>query len=255
MNRSSESKIKTETKPVVSIIIPTFENEEIFTHCLRSILCFTKTPIEIVVVLNGGDYQVKSQSFQDSDIKWIVPGKNLGWMGGINAARSSVSGEYVLMLNDDAQILDFDNDWLNRLVESIKGNVVAAGPLSNAVMGNQNIGNSAGIGFKRHTTPAISGFCFLIKKSILDEMGWLDESLPGGDDLDLSLRLLKAGYELGICRDVFLFHRYAVTGRKVHGKYWDSQEHHDDINAGLIRKHGFLDWVRFETQRNIACAR
>ena len=233
-------------KDLVSIVIPTFDNEEVFGHCLRSILSFTSHAHEVMVVVNGQPYQLQKQKLPN--VHWLNPGSNLGWMGGINHAKPQATGEYVMMLNDDTQILDYDNGWLSRMVSVIKDRVVGCGPVSNAITGFQNIGRSIEVPFRRHTTPFVSGCCFLVRRDILDEVGWLDAGLRGGDDIDLSMRLRAKGHELAIVRDVFLFHRYASTGKRVHPGYWDSREHAEDIRIDLIRKHGLKKVLACEAE-------
>lgn len=227
-----------QTKGLVSIVIPTCGAEQEFTECIRSILSFTKHPFELITVYNGVKYNLSSNI--TLPLKMVYLPKNKGWMGGINAARDVVNGEYVLMLNDDTQVLDFDSDWLGRLVTKLEHNkgVGAVGPISNAIMGVQNLSCSSGMPNKCHTTPVLSGCCLLVRRDLLDKVGWLDESLPGGDDLDLSIRIRDTGNELAVSRDVFIYHQYATSGKKLHGSYWDSVDHVEDIQNALAKKHG-----------------
>lgn len=240
------------TKGLVSIIVPTYTNEPIFMECLRSVLSFTDHPFEFFAVFNGCNYDLQIQG-ETSNVKIIKLSKNRGWIGGINAAKSFVNGEYVLMLNDDTQVLDYDSGWLSRLVSVLESNnkVGAVGPISNAIMGYQNITASSTIAYRKHTTPLLSGCCLLVRKDLLDQVGWLDESLPAGDDVDLSIRLRDAGYELAITRDVYISHRYAQTGKRVFGDYWDSQEYSENMRNALIKKHGLKKFLTYEQSNQV----
>lgn len=57
------------------------------------------------------------------------------------------------------------------------------------------------------------GFCLLVKKKVLDEVGGFDERFVGGsfEDDDLSLRVLQAGYQLKIVLDSFVHHHGHAT--------------------------------------------
>ena len=57
------------------------------------------------------------------------------------------------------------------------------------------------------------GFCFLVKKNILNEVGYLDEIFTPGnfEDNDLSFRILEKGYSLVLCRDSFIHHYGSVS--------------------------------------------
>lgn len=232
----------------VSILVPTWNNEQIFSENLRSVLSFTKHSFEYIGIYNGCNYNIDISGSDIGDIKILRLPENRGWMGGINAAKSVISGDYVLLLNDDTQVLDYDSNWLDRLVITLEQNksIGAVGPISNAIMGTQNINQSSSIPHRSHTVPFLSGCCLLVRRELLDKVGWLDESLPGGDDMDLSIRIRDAGYELAVRRDVFILHRYATTGKRIYGEYWDSSEHTEAIRNALAKKHGFKKLMAYE---------
>jgi len=81
----------------------------------------------------------------------------------------------------------------------------------------------------------------VVRTAELQEMGGLDASLPGGDDLDLSIRYLKAGKHLIINRECYLHHFGQQTGIRV-SKGWNSPMHQEATNNALIRKHGVKAW-------------
>lgn len=228
----------------VDIIIVTYDNIELVERCLKSVHRYTAEPFRLIVVNNGNaQFSVLSKNCHV-----INTGKNLGWMGGVNAgikwAQENSPSPFVLWMNDDTQVLDHDYGWLPRMIKvfELDEKIGAVGPSSNAVMGFQSIQHQ-GLPQAFEAT-RLSGMCFLTKHSIVKEIGYLDESLPGGDDLDYSIRLTKSGYKLGVCRRTFLLHHYAATGKKVHGDYWDSREHTEASNCALIKKHGFKEWFK-----------
>ena len=244
---------------MISIIIPTFNNEQVFLQCLTSIVNFTEgVDYEVIVVLNGEDYKTNKKKlmlvgnkpettgFANVDntpldnVRYIKAPSNLGWMGGINLAKNVVKGEYILLLNDDTQIPDFNSDWLLKLKEVLDNYsyCVAVAPVSSNISGEQNTQYSQYIPRRLHKTSFLSGCCVLLKKDTIDKVGWLDENLCGGDDIDLSIRLMDNHGSLFIRRDVHILHKYATTGKKLYGEYWDSRDHSDNIQMDLIRKHG-----------------
>ncbi len=105
----------------------------------------------------------------------------------------------------------------------------------------------ATVPFRVYAARFLIGFCVLVRRSVLDKVGGIDNSLPGGDDLDLSMRLRSAGYKLIVDRDVFVFHHGFKTGNRVYGDVnepggWNSYEFLEKTNFALIRKHGFKAW-------------
>lgn len=239
-----------EVGPTVDIIVVTMDNVEMLQNYVASVTSWTSEPSRLIVVNNG---QTRFQMVGRKDITILDQEKNLGWMGGVNAgiryALEHSSAPYVLMMNDDTQVLDHDYGWLTKLVNvfGMDPKIAAVGPMSNHVMGQQN---SAIVGGQPAFESArLSGMAMLVRKDVLREIGLLDESLPGGDDLDFSIRLRKAGYKLAICRRTFLIHHYGQTGKRLHGEYWDSAAHTEKINTAIIQKHGFRWW--FNTVNDI----
>lgn len=230
-------------RATVDFICPTF-NSHTVNNFVNSLVRFTAEPFRLILV-NNGDKWPASAIPDDSRIVVLNAGNNLGWMGGINGglewALAHDPAKYICFINDDVQIMEHDYGWLPKMIAAFdKPGVGAVGPTSNAIMGYQSFNH---IGLPPYLeTAALSGMCMLVKREVIEKIGNLDESLPGGDDLDYSIRIRNAGYRLGICRRTFLYHHYAATGKRVHGEYWDSQAHSEAINAALIKKHGFKTW-------------
>ena len=57
------------------------------------------------------------------------------------------------------------------------------------------------------------GFCMLIKREALEKVGLLDEQFSPGnyEDDDYSIRLIKKGYKLYLCKDTFIHHYGSVS--------------------------------------------
>jgi len=112
-------------------------------------------------------------------------------------------------------------------------------------MGWQNIW--AGPWSGSFPVPFLIGFCMILRRSALEEAGGIDDSAPGGDDLDISIRLQNAGYDLVCFKNGFVYHHGFQTGIKLHGGPdqvggWNSPQMTERTNDWLIRKHGFLKW-------------
>lgn len=230
-------------RATVDFICPTMDNAAILSNFVRSLILWTAEPWRLILVNNGKD-PIRLEH-EDPRVIILTAPKNLGWMGGINAgiewAMAHDPAKYICFINDDVQIMEHDYGWLPKMLAGFdKPGVGAVGPVSNAIMGYQSFHH---IGLPPYVeAAALSGMCFLVKREVIEKVGVLDESLPGGDDIDYSIRIRNACYRLGICRRTFLYHHYATTGKRVHGVYWDSQGHSEAINAALIKKHGFKMW-------------
>ena len=231
-------------KASVSIIIPTFNQPKALYNTLYSIIRWTKSAYRIYVVDNSIDKYAKSICDSlSSDIAVIKSERNFGWMGGINLGVANSHEDYLLFLNDDIRILNYDGLWLQKMLETFLkvSDVGAVVPTSNNVMGYQSIINESNGVFE--IVPFVSGLCFLTSRKIFNRVGELDEHLSGGDDLDYSIRLRDSGYNLVIRSDVFIYHFGSLTGKSIYGSYWDSNDYTSKLQADLIRKHGFKKFL------------
>lgn len=230
----------------IDIVIPTFDNYQFLAPCLQSIL--RNKPAEnlfhIWVVNNG--HPDSCEWINNKDVTVLHADRNLGWEGALNYALRETEAPYVLFLNDDTLVPQSSRLWLNKMMQHfLDPKVGAVGCASNVVMGFQNI--FADTERSVFLTKFLIGFCMLVRRTAVKEVGGIDETLPGGDDLDLSIRLRKADYKLVCDRNVFVYHHGFKTGTRVKGDSqqkngWNSYEMLEKTNTALIRKHGFALW-------------
>ena len=233
--------------PIITIIIPTFNNPDYLIPAVTSILRNRATPglFEVLVINNG---HPKSCDYLKplKNVRVINAGTNLGWEGGIDLGMKNSNSPFVCFFNDDAFVPTGSRLWLNILLQYFRDTKVGAiGPASNVVMGAQNIFNDMPYPYFKATF--IIGFCALLRRSAFEAIGGMDMQLPGGDDLDWSIRLRKAGYDVLIDRSVFIYHHGFKTGTRLFGEAqkkngWNSFEQYDRTNQALIKKHGLKEW-------------
>lgn len=228
----------------IDIIIPTYDNFDQLTDCVQSMLMTGNDhPVNIIIV-NNGQARIP-MSFACGKVVDVE--ENLGWIGGLREGLKHSTSKYVLFANDDIFIPRASHKWLSRMTRDLDvyPNLGAVGPTSNVVMGNQNIWRVLPAPY--YQAMFLIGFCILVRREALDKAGGVQDMEYGGDDIDLSIRLRKAGYGLAVNRTVFVYHHGFQTGNRVHGDHtkpngWNSREMTDNTNTELIRKHGFLEW-------------
>jgi GT2 family glycosyltransferase len=187
------------------------------------------------------------EELSNPNIKVLQQTENRGWEGGLVEGLKVSDSPYVIFMNDDTFVPPHQRDWLMKLLDNFnEPDVAAVGPSSNVVMGNQNIF----IPIKEYLMRSkfLIGFCVAVRRSDLDAAGGIDESLPGGDDLDLSIRLRDLGKRLLIDRDVFIYHHGFKTGERVEGGPsqdggWNSISKIEKTNHALINKHGLIKFL------------
>jgi GT2 family glycosyltransferase len=237
------------TTEIVSIIIPTWNNPDFIVPCVQSLLNHraSENLFKIYVVDNGDKGSVKRYLPKEllKEVVVIEAGGNLGWEGGLKLGMTKIPKdvEFVMFLNDDTYLPYSSKFWLNKMLQYfINPSVGAVGPTSNVVMGLQNIFNIANNSVL--STQLLIGFCVLLRRSALEKVGGIDDTLPGGDDFDLSIRMVDNGFKLIVDRNVFVYHHGFKTGERLNGgsnvsNGWNSFEYQQRVNNALIKKHGF----------------
>jgi len=238
-------------EPLLTILMPTFQNPGQLQTTIDSLVVNTEYPYKIKVLNNDPSTEALENAVRGADFDGLEVehmGGNLGWMGAINKGMETVDTKFVALCNDDliwppgqGHFWRIMGQWFDEFSD-----LGAVGPGSNFVMGLQNIQNVKVP--PSFFTPLLIGFCIMMRSEHFREVGLLDETLPGGDDLDLSIRLKKAGFRLFAERRAYVHHVGAQTGGRVHGNYWNSLEQTDRSNNALIRKHSVSDWYHlFDT--------
>jgi len=167
---------------MISIIIPTCKEKNL-VPCLASIRKYTNCNYEIIVVANG--YDAPMESLPKDVVQMWYPEK-IGYPRACNEGIKISKGDFIVLLNDDTELLaQPPNLWLEMLMEPFNDPTVAiTGPW---MMHNTEIDRDF-----------LCFFCCMIRKSVLDKIGLLDEIFGAGyaEDVDLCCRAVASGYRL-----------------------------------------------------------
>jgi beta-1,4-mannosyl-glycoprotein beta-1,4-N-acetylglucosaminyltransferase len=171
-----------------SIVIPTYNHlEDCLKPCVESIIKFTDlSNVEVIIVANGCVDGTKDylKTLPTDYFKTIWLDAPSGYTHSTNEGIKIAKGEYVILLNNDTVLLPQNvNDWLKMLEAPFVSDekVGATGPMLN---------------FCPHSERNfLIFFCVMIKKTMFERFGLLDEIFnPGfGEDTDFSIRLQEAG--------------------------------------------------------------
>ncbi len=86
------------TRQNLSVIIVSYKSEHVIENCINSI----DNEIEIIVIDNSGDHQLKEKiETKYKNVKCILSKENLGMGAGNNLGIKNVNKDYVLILNPD----------------------------------------------------------------------------------------------------------------------------------------------------------
>ncbi|MDQ2999893.1 MAG: glycosyltransferase family 2 protein [Fibrobacterota bacterium] len=145
--------------------------------------------------------------------------ENLGFAAACNRGVELSQGDNIILINPDTEVFP---EWAARLAAHINPTVGAVGPVSNFVAGFQRAdyhqqvtedwAKTARIAARGNNkrgmdTRLLIGFFMMIPRTVWDKVGGMDpQFFLGCDDLDLSMRIREAGYNLIIASDVFIYH-------------------------------------------------
>ena len=213
--------------PLVSILVVTYDSREYLEPFLDSIRRNTSYPnYELIAVDNhsadGSAAELERHAQADPRIRVERLSRNLGFAGGNNLAARMARGEFLALLNPDTIVT---SGWLERLLRPLEEDAAVGlvGPVSN-FSGNETKVNAhyrspAGLetfAFDRARTKrgetssveVVPLFCGLLRRSVWEEMGGLDETFEIGtfEDDDFCLRLRNAGYRIVTAEDCFIHH-------------------------------------------------
>ncbi|HJC23095.1 MAG TPA: glycosyltransferase family 2 protein [Candidatus Eisenbergiella merdavium] len=210
-------------EPKISIVIPNKDHVEDLRRCITSIIeKSTYDNYEIIVVENNSEtreiFAYYEELANNPAVKIVTYKGAFNYSAINNLGVSQASGEYVLLLNNDIQIITVN--WMEELLMYAQRPDVGAvgGKLYYPDKTIQHAGVVIGLGTHRtaghvhyrqkrenlgymgrlcyaQNMSAVTGACLLVKKALYEEADGLDESFAVSlNDVDFCLKLRKLGY-------------------------------------------------------------
>lgn len=224
-------------KPLVSIVIPSKDNPEALRQCIHSVYAHTDYPnFEIIVVDNGSTARVRVglENFrQECPFTYLYLPMDFNFSAMCNAGVKEAGGEYILLLNDDMEVIE--DTWLTRLVgqASLKhvGSVGAkllypnstkiqhAG-ISNTIYGPghklKKMDDTVSYYYGRnrfvYDMIGVTAACLIMRRSYYLAIGGLYEGLAVAyNDVDLCFQLCGKGLYNVQRNDVVLYHHESLS--------------------------------------------
>lgn len=227
-----------ESPKKTAVVILTYNNLKYNQDCLDSIRSYTESgACEIIVVDNGSTDGTREWLRTQTDIKLLLNEENAGFPKGCNQGIAMAEKDSdILLLNNDTVVT---SRWLENLRKCLYSSdeIGAVGAVCNKNDNLQGMGwsydsldemqklaaqNNISDPGRWEEKVFLIGFCILIKRKVLDEIGPLDEAYTPGyvEDNDFSLRILTAGYKLMLCHDCFIHHYLGTEFRKDLSRFY-----------------------------------
>lgn len=226
--------------PKYSIVIPTYNHcEDLLKPCIESIKRYSNLDnLEVIVVANG--CVDGTRAYVDSLGSWaklIWVDEAIGYTKATNLGIKAARGEYVVLLNNDTELLAQPVDqWLHMLEEPLKQpDTGLSGPLQL---------------YDRYAASwVLIFFCVMVKRSLFNQIGLLDEIFTpgGGEDIDFTVRANLAGYK-SVCITETHFSREAGTNvgqfpiwHKDNRTFRDISEY----SKVIVKRNGLINCKRY----------
>lgn len=216
--------------PKISIITINYKQPKVTCELLDSLQKLSYPNLETILVDNG-QAQDDTTLYQQhlNTVKVINSEVNLGFAGANNLGIRQATGDYIMLLNNDTELSD---GVLEKLVETLQDtDIGAVSPVLRYFEAPEKV-QYAGFTEINHLTgrnrlvqqvpeahlvdtPYFHGAAVMMRKTVVEEAGLMpDDYFLYYEELDWSLMVRKAGYQLKVCTGVSVLHKESVTTGK-----------------------------------------
>jgi len=222
----------------VSAIVVNRDGGAALEECLESLSAQRGIAVETLVVDNASrEEEPRGIRERFSGVRVVPLTRNLGFAGGVNEGIARTAGEFVLVVNNDARLAP---DYAARLAArlALDGRLAAAQGV--VLRDDGQAIDTAGVswnargealplfhgadrfaaGTEPSEIPGVSATAAMYRRSALEgvaERGRVfdDAFFAYYEDVDLSLRLSRAGWRFALDPEAIAFHRGSMTGGRT----------------------------------------
>ena len=224
--------------PLISIVIPSRDNHAVLKQCIDSILSTTSYQHFEITIIDNGSVDPSTLKYLDgvsgnSKIEVLRYDKPFNFSELNNVGAHESRGDILLFLNDDTEIRQ--EDWLERLaayaqqphIGAVGAKLLYPNSNRNQHAGILNLEDGPGHAFLgedgdapgyfmrnllEYNWLAVTGACLMIERVKFEKIGGFDQSLPVAyNDVEIGIRLHKAGFFNVVCQRVRLTHHESVS--------------------------------------------
>jgi GT2 family glycosyltransferase len=216
------------------IVLLSYENPTLLEKCVMSVLHHTDVPSTLIIVDNNSRDPAVKEFLGDINgndtvrIEKVFSSENSGFAKGMNKGMRLSTAPYVCILNNDCVAT---KGWLSEMmkVAETSPDIGIVNPDSNTfgsipVPGVSIDEYAAALfrdkGGKYAELGHFIGFAALIKREVIDKIGFIDEAYEGVcyEDTDFSVRAQNAGYISALAEGAYVYHKEQASRRKLKNK-------------------------------------
>lgn len=210
-----------------SILIITYGRDEEFFDTLKCISKYDEDDIEVLILDNNKNNELESKIhsiFKDCSFKYkyFSDGTNYGVALGRNYLIKEATGDVLITLDDDVEF-----DSINELVGKVENYFNKYSSVGCLAFNIKNFYTRESVSYeiphgnktldftKNLYTYYFIGAGHAIRKDVYEKAGLYPEDLGlyGGEELDLSFRMLEGNFKILYTADITIYHKASIKGR------------------------------------------
>ncbi len=200
------------TSPKLSIVLVLYNQAELTLHCLEALQRDAGTAIEIIIFDNGSSDDSGLLLERLEGVKIIRNDENLHFLRGVNRAALEATGEFLLLLNNDARVLPGTIPAAIARLEAEADIGAVGGPIVLLDGMLQEAGSivfreGSCLGYGRGRDPGLAEFRFrrdvdycsgaflMMRRPLWEELGGFDTAFEPAyyEETDLCMRIWETG--------------------------------------------------------------
>lgn len=203
------------------VIVPVFESPALVRDCLASLQASLPGWATVTVVDDGSSQFVAGwldEVCQAAGFR-LLRHANIGFAASVNRAIGDSEEPWLVVLNSDTEL---PAGWLERMLVAGESDdrIGMVNPLTNRaaqinlpmVPGRSFLDMDAWLARQGGAVVDVVtcvGFCLMLRRRALDELGLFDEGFGRGycEDSDLAMRFLEAGWRNVVATNVYVYHQ------------------------------------------------
>ncbi len=225
--------------PLVSIVIPTRDRKDLLEACIDSLDRATSYRDKEIIILDNDSVEAESKAYlatlsQRPDVRILSAPGPFNYPRLINLGVSHARGDLLMTLNNDIEA--FEPDWLSEMVSQVsRPGVGVVGCLllypdrsvqhAGVIVGLSGVAGHmyadaapddpgyAGRIYVTQDLSAVTGACQLMRRSLFERLGGLDERnlAVAYNDIDFCLRVREAGLRVIYTPHARLLHHHSAS--------------------------------------------
>jgi O-antigen biosynthesis protein len=225
--------------PLVSIVIPTRDRKDLLETCINGLDRATSYRNKEIIILDNDSAEAETKAYfealsQRPDVRILPAPGPFNYPRLINLGASHARGELLMTLNNDIEAVE--PDWLDEMVSQVsRPGVGLVGCLllypdrtvqhAGVIVGLSGVAGHmyadaapddpgyAGRIYVTQDLSAVTGACQLMRRSLFEQLGGLDERhlAVAYNDIDFCLRVREAGLRVIYTPHARLLHRHSAS--------------------------------------------